>query len=133
MIGNMKIEHTAFNVEDPVQMGRWYVEHLGLTVKRRMSEAPYAHFLADDSGTVMIEIYGNREVPLPDYRNMNPGELHLAFVSNDVAADVQRLKQAGAEVVADVHQLGADTFAMLRDPWGLPVQLVMRDSPMIEA
>lgn len=127
----MKIEHTAFNVEEPVLMARWYVEHLGLTVKRRTTDAPYAHFLADDSGTVMIEIYGNKEAPLPDYRTMNPAELHLAFVSKDVAADTQRLKQAGATVVADVHQLGDDTFAMLRDPWGLPVQLVERATPMI--
>ena len=70
----MKIEHTAFNVEDPVMMARWYVEHLGLTVRRRTTDAPYAHFLADDSGTVMIEIYGNKEQPLPNYRNMNPAQ-----------------------------------------------------------
>ncbi|HAD59639.1 MAG TPA: glyoxalase/bleomycin resistance/dioxygenase family protein [Planctomycetaceae bacterium] len=127
----MKIEHTAFNVEEPVLMGRWYVEHLGLTVKRRTTDAPYAHFLADDSGTVMIEIYGNRDAPLPDYRTMNPAELHLAFVSSDVAADTQRLVAAGATIVADVHQLGEDTFAMLRDPWGLPIQLVSRTNPMI--
>ncbi len=128
----MKIEHTAFNVEDPVQMGRWYVEHLGLTVQRRTVEAPYAHFLADDSGTVMIEIYGNRDAPLPDYRNRNPAELHLAFVSKDVAADVHRLTAAGASVVADTHSMpNGDTFAMLRDPWGLPVQLVKRATPMI--
>ena len=127
----MKIEHTAFNVEEPVLMGHWYVEHLGLTVKRRTTDAPYAHFLADDSGTVMIEIYGNRDAPLPDYRTMNPAELHLAFVSSDVAADTQRLVAAGATVVADVHQLGEDTFAMLRDPWGLPIQLVSRTNPMI--
>lgn len=127
----MKIEHTALNVEEPVLMARWYVEHLGLTVKRRMSDAPYAHFLADDGDCVMLEIYGNREVRVPDYRNMHPGELHLAFRSQDVAGDCQRLKNAGATVVADVHQIGQDTFAMLRDPWGIPVQLVHRQTPMI--
>ena len=127
----MKIEHTAFNVEEPVLMARWYVEHLGLTVQRRTTDAPYAHFLADDSGTFMIEIYGNKDAPLPDYRNMNPAELHLAFVSSDVASDTQRLLTAGATVVADVHQLNDDTFAMLRDPWGLPVQLVQRATSMI--
>jgi catechol 2,3-dioxygenase-like lactoylglutathione lyase family enzyme len=127
----MKIEHTAFNVEEPVLMARWYVDHLGLTVQRRTTDAPYAHFLSDDSGTVMIEVYGNKEAPLPDYRNMSPAELHLAFVSRDVAADTQRLRNAGATVVADVHQLNGDTFAMLRDPWGLPVQLVQRKTSMI--
>jgi catechol 2,3-dioxygenase-like lactoylglutathione lyase family enzyme len=127
----MKIEHTAFNVEEPVLMARWYVEHLGLSVRRRTTGAPYAHFLSDDSGTVMIEIYGNKDAPLPDYRNMSPAELHLAFVSCDVAADSVRLRNAGASVVADVHQLNHDTFAMLRDPWGLSIQLVQRAASMI--
>jgi len=127
----MKIEHTAFNVEEPVLMARWYVEHLGLTIKRRTTDAPYAHFLADDGDHVMIELYGNKQAPLPDYRNMNPAELHLAFTSTDVAKDCARLKAAGATVVADVHQLGDDTFAMLRDPWGLAVQLVQRGTAMI--
>lgn len=127
----MKIEHTAFNVEEPVLMARWYVEHLGLQVQRRTTDPPYAHFLADDGGTVMIEIYGNKSAPLPDYRSQDPAILHLAFVSPDVAADTARLVSAGATVVADVHQLGDDTFSMLRDPWGLPLQLVKRSSPMI--
>ena len=127
----MKIEHTAFNVEEPVLMARWYVEHLGLTVKRRIVDAPWAHFLADDSGTVMIEIYGNRDKPLPDYRTMDPAELHLAFVSKNVAADTVRLRTAGATIVADTHTLGDDTFAMIRDPWGLPLQLVQRGTAMI--
>ena len=129
----MKIEHTAFNVEEPVLMARWYVEHLGLKIKRRTTDSPYAHFMADDSGTVMIEIYGNKDAPLPDYRNMNPAELHLAFVSDNVAGDTARLAAAGATIVADVYQLGDDTFAMLRDPWGLPVQLVQRAKPMLES
>ena len=127
----MKIEHVAFNVEEPVLMARWYVENLGLTVKRRTVDAPYAHFMADDGDTVMLEIYGNKNSPLPDYRNMNPAELHLAFSSTDIAKDVKRLKNAGATVVADIHQLGDDTFAMLRDPWGLPLQLVIRGTRMI--
>ena len=127
----VKIEHTAFNVAEPVLMARWYGEHLGLTVIRRSMDPPHAHFLADDSGTAIIEIYGNREAPLPDYRNMDPIQLHLAFASLDVAADVSRLKAAGASVVAGTHTLNRDTFAMLRDPWGLPLQLVRRDQPMI--
>lgn len=127
----MKIEHTAFNVEEPVLMARWYVEHLGMKVLRRTTGSPYAHFITDDSGTVMIEIYGNPDAPLPDYREMNPGQLHLAFVSNDIPADTSRLLVAGATIVADVHQMGDDTFAMLRDPWGLPLQLVQRAMPMV--
>lgn len=128
----MKIEHVAFNVPDPLSMARWYVEHLGLKVKRRTMESPWAHFLADDSGTVMLELYGNMDAPKLNFPDVQPPALHLAFLSNDLAADVKRLTAAGATIVADVHTLPTgDTFAMLRDPWGLPLQLVKRLSPMI--
>ena len=29
----MKIEHVALQVSDPVALSRWYVQHLGLTVR----------------------------------------------------------------------------------------------------
>lgn len=125
----MKIEHVAFNVEDPLAMGRWYVEHLGFKVKRRTVEPPYGHFLTDDSGTVMIEIYGNGDAPVPDYGSMNPLMLHLALVSNDVEADVRRLSAAGATSLGEIqHSPQGDQLAMLRDPWGFAIQLVKRGS-----
>jgi glyoxylase I family protein len=127
----MKIEHLALNVPDPLNMARWYVEHLGMIVQRRMMEAPWAHFLADDSGTVMLEIYGNEEADALDLPRVAPPALHLAFTSSDPAADGQRLQRAGATIVADVHSMdNGDTFVMLRDPWGVPIQLVRRQTPM---
>ena len=72
----MKIEHLAVQVDDPVNVARWYVEHLGFTIKRRTVESPYAHFLADDSGGVMIEIYHNPSAQVPDYKSMDPAILH---------------------------------------------------------
>lgn len=127
------MEHIAFNVEHPVLMAGWYVDHLGMTVKRRRVDAPYVHFMADDSGTIMIEIYGNPDAPRTDFSKLQPPEIHLAFLSNNIQEDVARLKAAGATVVADVHELADDTFAMLRDPWGMPIQLVQRGVPMISS
>ena len=128
----MKIEHVAFNVEDPLAMGRWYVEHLGFKVKRRTVDPPYAHFLADDSGTVMIEIYQNPQASIPDYRDANPLTLHLALVSGDVESDVRRLTTAGATLVGEIQLTPqGDQIAMLRDPWGVAIQLVKRQQPMI--
>lgn len=128
----MKIEHIAFNVPDAASLAHWYVEHLGLTIKMQLKEPPFTHFLADDAGAVMVEFYSNTDAPLPDYTRQDPRTLHLAFVSNDVAADRQRLMDAGATPVGDVEQMENGTvLAMLRDPWGLAVQLVHRAPPMI--
>lgn len=128
----MKIEHMAFNVEDPVAVGRWYVEHLGFKVKRQTAAPHYAHFLADDSDTVMLEIYRNDAARVPSYGDFDPLELHLAFVSDDVAGDARRLVAAGATLVGQPQTSPqGDQLAMLRDPWGFAIQLVQRAEPMI--
>lgn len=113
-------------------MGRWYVEHLGFKVTRRIVEPPYTHFLVDETGLVMIEIYGNADAPVPDYAAQHPLTLHLALVSTDVPSDVRRLESAGAQLDgAIVDTPAGDRMAMLRDPWGCVLQLVQRKSPML--
>ncbi|MEO5917188.1 MAG: VOC family protein [Luteolibacter sp.] len=77
----MKIEHIAFNVADPVAIAAWYGQHLGLTIARHIPVPTQTHFLADDDGRTVLEIYGNPACELPDYFAMNPLQLHLAFVS----------------------------------------------------
>lgn len=128
----MKIEHTAYQVADPVALTKWYVAHLGLRVKRAQTAEPFGVFLADDGDAVMLEFYANPKVSVPDYRAMDPLLLHLAFRADDVAADRTRLIAAGATADGDVVTTeSGDTVAMLRDPWGLAVQLVRRRAPMI--
>jgi uncharacterized glyoxalase superfamily protein PhnB len=129
----VKIEHTAYQVADPVALAEWYVSHLGLRIKRAQNAAPFGVFLADDGDAVMLEFYRNPKVPVPDYLAMNPLTLHLAFrVDGDMRRERDRLVSAGATLVTDVqsNEVG-DTVAMLRDPWGLALQLVQRQDPMI--
>jgi catechol 2,3-dioxygenase-like lactoylglutathione lyase family enzyme len=131
-IAGVKIEHTAFQVEDPVAAARWYVAHLGLTVKRAQAGPPFGQFLADDGDTVMLEFYCNPKIPVPDYRTMDPLTLHIAFVAGDVRAERDRLVAAGATAEGDVQTTeSGDVMAMLRDPWGLALQLAQRHAAMI--
>jgi len=128
----MKIEHTAYQVEDPVAVAGWYVEHLGLTVKRAQDERPFGHFLADAGDSVMLEFYNNPTVGVPDYRAIDPLILHIAFWTDDVEATRARLLSSGATPEGDVvHTPAGDHVAMLRDPWGMAIQFVHRAQPMI--
>lgn len=129
----MKLEHFALNVEEPVAMVSWYVAHLGLQVVRQMQEAPYTSFMADDSGRIMIEIYRNPADEVPLYREMNPLLVHLAFVSENPDQDSQRIQQAGATLVSDQKLEDGSHLVMLRDPWGLALQLCKRGVPMLKA
>ncbi|ODS54912.1 MAG: hypothetical protein ABS36_10670 [Acidobacteria bacterium SCN 69-37] len=128
----MKIEHVAFQVSDPAAQADWYVEHLGLRVKRSTDGPAHARFLADHGDAVMVEVYRNPRVGVPDYRAIDPMHLHLAFRVEDVAAVRERLLAVGATPEGEVWVSEAgDHLAMLRDPWGLTIQLVRRRDPMI--
>jgi catechol 2,3-dioxygenase-like lactoylglutathione lyase family enzyme len=127
----MEVEHVAWMVADPAATAAWYVEHLGFQVRRRSQDAAQAHFLADGSGRLALEIYNNPAAALPDYPALDPLNLHLALVSEDVAADRERLVAAGGTAEGEINRTdGGDTVAFVRDPWGLPLQLVRRARPM---
>jgi len=128
----VKIEHVAYMMPDPAQAAKWYCENLGFRVVRSMEHSPFTHFLLDRSGSVMVEIYNNPKVQVPDYAAMDPLILHLAFMVDDVKAERQRLLAAGATAVDEVTVMpNGDELAMLRDPWGFAIQLVRRGEPML--
>jgi catechol 2,3-dioxygenase-like lactoylglutathione lyase family enzyme len=127
----MKIEHAAWTVADPPAAADWYCQHLGMSVVRKVEGPARTHFLADSTGRVLLEIYHNPRVAVPEYRGMDPLVLHLAFAVEDVPGERARLVAAGASPVGEVASTpGGDEGAMLRDPWGFPIQLVKRARPM---
>ncbi len=128
----MKIEHFALNVADPVAMADWYVEHLGMTVARKLDGAPRTHFLADTSGQVMIEIYNNPPDQVPPYADMNPLLVHLAFVCENPDETRTRLEAAGATFAEEVRIRDGSHLVMMRDPWGLAIQLCKRGQSMLK-
>lgn len=128
----MKFEHFALNVEDPLAMAAWYVEQLGLEVVRQLPNRPWTTFLADSSGTIMLELYNNPATHVPDYQSMHPLLLHLAFVSEAPNQDIARLTPAGAELVSDQRLEDGSHLVMMRDPWGLAIQFCKRAVPMLK-
>ena len=125
----MRIEHTALNVEDPVSLARWYVQNLGMEVVKSLDEPPYTHFLRGAPAEAMLEVYHNPQAPVADYATMDPLVLHIAFAADDVAGKRDELIAAGAEAEGGMDELpNGDIVAMLRDPWGMAIQLVRRVS-----
>jgi glyoxylase I family protein len=128
----MPIEHVALNVPDPVALADWYARHLGMTVVRAVSGPPFTRFLADDAGRTVLEVYGHTAAPVPDYPAQHPLVLHVAFTSNDVAADRERLVAAGAAPDGEISRTpGGDEMTFVRDPWGVVIQLVRRAAPLM--
>ena len=128
----MKIEHFAYQVEHTKEVAAWYCEHLNFQIKRAEEVPNPVCFMADETGQVMLEVYTNPQVSTPDYRSMHPLLLHIAFCCEDIEETAQRLVAAGATLFSGPEALpNEDELAMLRDPWGLAIQLCKRAQPMV--
>lgn len=127
------IEHVAWQVPEPTAAAKWYVEHLGFRILRHDPADPnQTHFMADSAGRCVIEIYRNPAAPIPDYRQMHPLQLHLAFAVEDPAAARDALVAAGCMIASDLTTTAAgDQLCMLRDPFGFAIQLCRRARPML--
>ncbi len=125
----MKFEHFALNVPDCRAQAAWYVEHVGFAVARRREDAPFTHFLADETGRTVVELYSNPKAPIPDYAAAHPLCFHLAVVAADAQAERARLEKAGATLFLEEPQPDGTLLIMLRDPWGVPLQLCQRTKP----
>ena len=112
-------------------MAAWYVEHLGMRVVRRSPAASQIHFLADAAGRAVIEIYRNTDDPIPDYAAMNPTRFHIAFATADPDASRAALVAGGATFVEERATPDGSRLLMLRDPWGMPLQMCKRPTPLL--
>jgi glyoxylase I family protein len=126
-----RIEHVAYNVADPVGLAAWYVQHLGMRVARYGGGPTEIHFLADAAGSTVLEFYNNPAGAIPDYASLHPLQLHIAFAADDADAEAARLQEAGATLVDASDLPDGSRLVMMRDPWGIPVQLVRRATPLL--
>lgn len=128
----MKIEHLALNTEDPVALVKWYCKNMDFTTIKGMNTSPFAHFIIDSSQTMLLEIFRLPDKEVPDYRSVDSVIMHLGFSVGDIEVEYQKLLSAGAIEVEKVTILkNGDQVAMLRDPWGLSIQLVNRQKVMV--
>ncbi len=125
----MKFEHFALNVPDARAMVQWYKAHLGLRIATQKPDAPFTTFLSDDTGRVIFEVYTNPAAPVPDYSAAHPLCFHVAFVADDPGATREKLVAAGATQAYEETLPDGSFLIMLRDPWGVPLQLVRRMTP----
>lgn len=125
----MKFEHFALNVPEAHRHAQWYVDHAGFRLARQLAETPFTTFLADEDGRVVVEFYSNPKSDCTDFKALHPLKFHFALVSADVKADRAKFEAAGATLFAEETLPDGSKLTMLRDPWGVPLQLCQRAKP----
>ena len=127
----MKLEHIGYNVPDPAAMADWWAANLGFEIVLRGPAPQDCRFVRDSSGTMMLELYHNpADKPAPDWASASPLDMHIAVWSDDVDADAARLVAAGATLLELAHKDDL-SLAMLRDPWGVALQMINRKSRLL--
>ena len=99
-------------------------EHIALNVRDKTA------FLADAHGVVMMEVYSNPNAGQLDFAATDPLAVHVAFEVEDPAAAAEELVGAGASIHDPFKKAGDDTMVMLRDPFGIGLQLIKRGTTM---
>ena len=122
----MIFEHFALNVGKVDQVVKWYVSNLGLKVVSQQKEPPFMTFLADSSNRVVMELYYRPDELITNFVQQHPLTFHVAFVSENAQKDRERLEGEGASFVEEVRKKDGSHLVMLRDPWGMPLQLCQR-------
>jgi catechol 2,3-dioxygenase-like lactoylglutathione lyase family enzyme len=123
----LRLEHVGLALPDPIAAAAWYGRHLGWRTIRASSSPPYAHFLRPPDGGTVIEFFNDPAVADADLWKVHAMQGHLAFAVDDLDSQCERLVSAGAVVDSPLASTPAgDRYVMLRDPWGVPLQLITR-------
>ncbi len=127
----MIFEHFALNVENPAAIAGWYVKNCMMKIVKKMDNSPFTHFLADRTGRVVAEFYDNKNAEKIDMSKKDPLEFHFAFMVSDAEKEMNRLISGGASLEEDLRFDDGSHLVMLRDPFGLPLQICERAAPLM--
>jgi len=128
----MVFEHFALNVEHPIETANWYVENCEMKIVKGSDKPPFAHFMADKTGRLAVEIYKNDTAEIIDLKTKHPLEFHFAFMVKNAEVSKNKLLIAGASIEEELYLEDGSHLVMLRDPFGIPLQLCQRGVPMMK-
>ena len=119
----MSTVNVRYLVDDVDAAIAFYTEHLGFSLLSNASPA-FAEVARDDLRLLLSGPTSSAGRPMPDGRQPEPGGWNrIEFVVDDIAAEVERLRGAGARFRSDVVRGPGGTQIVFDDPSGNPIEL----------
>ncbi|HVD67910.1 MAG TPA: VOC family protein [Actinomycetota bacterium] len=119
----MSTVNVRYLVDDVDAAIAFYTEHLGFSLLSNASPA-FAEVARDDLRLLLSGPTSSAGRPMPDGRQPGPGGWNrIEFVVDDIAAEVERLRGAGARFRSDVVRGPGGTQIVFDDPSGNPIEL----------
>jgi len=128
------IEHIGLVVKDSRAMARWYVAALGFIILKS-TDTPNGHvaFIKCSRTGLIFELITDRLLAPIEGALTHPLQLHIAFKSEDINKDRDRLTGLGAVFVTDCPTGDPDARVLIvKDPWGNFIQLACRKEAFYE-
>ena len=124
----MKIKLTSVYVDDQEKALRFYTEVLGLVKKADFTQGAYRWLTVaspDEPDGVELQLALNDNPAAAAYQQamFEQGQRAVMFYTEDVQADFERIKAAGAEFTMPPTQVTGSTIAILNDTCGNLIQL----------
>jgi len=122
------IEHVAIFADDTVALKDWYCKNFDMEVAYQGAGAPPVFFVKDADG-MCIEIIPQRQ---PGQKPVADTGLvfHLAFKTDDFDKTMQKLKENGVPLEAEVSPFPGTRVIFFNDPEGNRCQIVWRETPV---
>ena len=115
--------NVRYMVNDVEAALAFYTSHLGFTTLSKTLPA-FADVVRGDLRLLLSGPTSSAGRPMPDGRQPSPGGWNrIHFIVEDLAAEVQRLRAAGAHFRNDIVTGPAGSQILLEDPSGNPIEL----------
>jgi predicted enzyme related to lactoylglutathione lyase len=126
--GNVKIKLTSVFVNDQEKALKFYTGALGFQKKTDFSNGPYRWLTvvsAEDPDGTELQLALNNNPAAKTYQEALFGQNHPAamFFTDNVQAEYERMKAAGAEFTMPPTDVTASKIAMVKDTCGNLIQL----------
>ena len=124
----MKIKLTSVYVDDQEKALRFYTEVLGFQKKTDFSQGPYRWLTvasAEDPDGIELQLALNNNPAAKSYQQalFQQSQPATMFFTDDIQADYERMKAAGAEFTMPPKDVTASKIAMLNDTCGNLIQV----------
>lgn len=122
------IHHIAIICSDYSVSKRFYTEIIGLTIIRETYREERQSWKLDLAlnGEYIIELFSFPNPPKRPSRPEATGLRHLAFATDDLDAEIERLKKIGVSTEpVRTDEFTGKRFTFLADPDGLPIEFYM--------
>jgi uncharacterized glyoxalase superfamily protein PhnB len=122
---DIKLKYLALNVPDKMEAAQWYHNTLGFNIIKEDNEV----YVSDAGNNFCIKFFSD-PAQKNNYADLSFDACHIAVESDSLRYWEQKILKAGGKYnTPPRHNLIGDAVVDMRDPRGIPLQLIYRVRP----